>query len=37
MADGIDEIGTIQRVEVERGNSLIDKIQDLLGSEGGSR
>jgi len=31
MADGVDEIGTVQRVEMELGDALVDEAQHLLG------
>src|SRR4051812_13542858 len=36
MADGIDEVGAVQRVEVKLGNTLIDQPEHLLGGNGGS-
>ena len=35
MADGIDEIGAVQRVEVELADALVDEVHDLLGGHGG--
>src|SRR5262249_41026919 len=35
MADGIDEVGAIQRVEVELGDALIDEAAHLLSGNGG--
>ncbi len=35
MADRIDEIGAVQRVEVELLDALIDEVHDLLGRDGG--
>ena len=36
MADGIDEVGAVQRVEVKLGDALIDEAEHLLGGDGGS-
>ncbi len=36
MADGVDQIGPVQRVEVELPDALIDQVHDLLGGHGGS-
>ena len=35
MADGIDEVGAVQRVEVKLGDALIDQAEHLLGGDGG--
>jgi len=32
---GIDEIGTVERIEVEILNTVFDKIKNLFGSNGG--
>ena len=34
MADGVDEIGAVQRVEMELPDALIDEVQHLLGGDG---
>src|SRR5258705_13681268 len=34
MADGIDEIGTVQRIEMELPYSFIDEVHDLLRGHG---
>jgi uncharacterized Zn ribbon protein len=33
MADGVDEVGTVQRVEVERLHAFVDEVHDLLGRD----
>ncbi len=35
VADGVDEIGAVQRVEVELADALIDQVHHLLGCHGG--
>ena len=34
MADGIDEVGAVQRVEMKLGDALIDEAEDLLCGDG---
>ena len=33
MADGVDEIGAVERVEVELADALVDQLHDLLGGD----
>ena len=35
MADGVDEVGAVQRVEVELGDAPVDQAHDLLGGDRG--
>ena len=35
MADGVDQVGAVQRVEVELADALIDQVHDLLGGDRG--
>lgn len=35
MADGIDEIGLVHRVEMQVGGAAVDQVEHLLGADGG--
>ena len=35
MADGVDEVGAVQRVEVELGDAAVDEAHDLVGANRG--
>ena len=35
MADGVDEVGAVERVEVELAHAVVDQVHDLLGGDRG--